>query len=520
MSDSNIKVCVRVRPFNKREKSSQSIVRMYQNATILTPPQHPDSDIHKKVFTFDHSFWSIETPDNTPPLITQEEIYTTIGSGVARTLFEGYNGSIMAYGQSGSGKTHTMMGSNSSQDRGIIPRLCFEIFERISLAPQLKFEVHISYLEIYAEQIRDLLDPSNNSKLRMREHPDTGPYVDGLTQISVKSQYEVDQFMMYGNQHRVTAETKLNDRSSRSHAIFMVAMEQKDPGSKEKLYQSKLCLVDLAGSERVKDSGVTGVHLKEAANINKSLTTLGRVISILSQNSSKSSTEFVPFRDSILTWLLKDTLGGNSKTVMIATISPSAINYDETLNTLQYAYKAKQIVNKVTVNAGKNDLLIARLRTDLDFLQQQWELIHKVKFNPMTEEYETIQQNLRGHDEIAKKWEESTSVAKEMQSQSIRKYSEHADTIQLRLQDPFLFNVTPTTKNTNEPLIQYIPQGQTKIRGVILEHDDQGVWLIPNDDVLVNGVHPTDRIQLEHLDKIVLGDSEFKFKIPICAIKT
>ena len=561
---SNIKVCVRVRPFNRREHSTSKkcIVRMYKNATILTNPvtmELPEDRQHRQVFTFDHSFWSVEEGGEdgnigkeTPTYISQKDVYDHIGTNVLKNIFNGYNGCIMAYGQSGSGKTHTMMGGTSSEDMGLIPRLCMELFERIQLVKNFQFQVELSYMEIYAEQIRDLINPQNTKNLRIREHPETGPYVEGLTSIPVEDYYSVNQFIMYGNKHRVTASTQLNDRSSRSHAIFVLGITQldlrkmssedssdsrkmssedsSDPTSNETLMHSKLCLVDLAGSERVKDSGVTGIHLQEAANINTSLTTLGRVINILakverretSNLTKESSTPFVPFRDSTLTWLLKDTLGGNSKTVMIATISPSHINYDETLGTLQYAYRAKQIVNKVSVNAGKNEAMMAKLRSELESLEERWRAIRNTKF----EEVKMVPMDDSNLKSVTSSWQQYVDRSLELQSKTMDSYQQHMGTVLSNLQMPFLFFCGPTQVDLE--LIRSIKLGRTF--GVDIHprlfcdfvHDDEGVWIVPQGAiVMVNGTPITDPQLLNHGDKLTTLDAEviYKFKIPICAIK-
>ena len=269
-----------------------------------------------------------------------------------------------------SGKTYTQMGGTASETQGLIPRICQNVFQH---------KVEITYLEIYAEQVRDLLRPGHKqppSKLSIREHPVLGPYVPGLTKIPVQNYDDLQKWMDMGNQNRVTAATKMNNQSSRSHAIFTVHLyEGKSTPSQSNVVTvlSKIRLVDLAGSERVKDSQVQGIHLKEAININKSLTILGRVISTLAKRSSSSSRNdsFIPFRDSVLTWLLKDSLGGSSQTYMIATISPADINYDESLNTLQYASRAKKIVNQVLPSGKKIKLreFIGKLKTDIQSIE-------------------------------------------------------------------------------------------------------------------------------------------------------
>lgn len=251
------------------------------------------------------------------------------------------NGNINIFSISGSGKSYTMMGSQDN--KGIIPRLCDELFYSISSkqTPDLSYKVEVSYMEIYNEKVHDLLDPKpNKQSLKVREHNVLGPYVDGLSQLAVSSFEDIDNLMTEGNKSRTVAATNMNAESSRSHAVFSVVLtqtitDQKSGVTGEKA--SRMSLVDLAGSERAVKTGAVGDRLKEGSNINKSLTTLGLVISKLADSSSgkNRNDKFVPYRDSVLTWLLKDNLGGNSKTVMVATISPAADNYEETLSTLR-----------------------------------------------------------------------------------------------------------------------------------------------------------------------------------------
>ncbi|KAJ4435345.1 hypothetical protein ANN_17958 [Periplaneta americana] len=275
-----------------------------------------------------------------------------------------------------SGKSYTMMGSQDN--KGIIPRLCDSLFDLIAKqqSSELTYKVEVSYMEIYNEKVHDLLDPkANKQSLKVREHNVLGPYVDGLSQLAVTSFQDIDNLMAEGNKSRTVAATNMNSESSRSHAVFSVVLTQtltdaKSGVSGEKV--SRMSLVDLAGSERAVKTGAVGDRLKEGSNINKSLTTLGLVISKLADQSSggKNKDKFVPYRDSVLTWLLKDNLGGNSKTVMVATISPAADNYEETLSTLRYADRAKRIVNHAVVNEDPNARIIRELRQEVEALKE------------------------------------------------------------------------------------------------------------------------------------------------------
>merc|ERR1719225_1622045 len=239
------------------------------------------------------------------------------------------------------------------------------------------FRTEASYLEIYNEKVKDLLGPDANGAhgLKVREHPKEGPYVQNLSKHLVMDYAEIKNLMERGNAVRTTAATNMNDTSSRSHAIFTVTFVK--AGFSEGLpYEtvSKIHLVDFAGSERANASGATGKRLKEGGHINKSLVTLGSVISALAeasknQNANSGKRVFIPYRDSVLTWLLKDSLGGNSKTIMIATISPAEVNHGETLSTLRYANRAKNIINKPTINEDPNVKLIRELRNEIERLR-------------------------------------------------------------------------------------------------------------------------------------------------------
>ncbi|RXN01739.1 Kinesin-like protein KIF13A [Acipenser ruthenus] len=327
------------------------------------------------VFAFDYCFWSMDE-SNVTKYAGQEVVFKCLGEGILENAFQGYNACIFAYGQTGSGKSFSMMGT--ADQPGLIPRLCGALFERVSKEgnESHSFKVEVSYMEIYNEKVRDLLDPKGSRiSLKVREHKVLGPYVDGLSQLAVTCFEDIELLMSEGNKSRTVAATNMNEESSRSHAVFSIIVTQtlydlQSGNSGEKV--SKVSLVDLAGSERVSKTGAAGERLKEGSNINKSLTTLGLVISALAdQSAGKGKTKFVPYRDSVLTWLLKDNLGGNSKTAMIATVSPAADNYEETLSTLRYADRAKRIVNHAVVNEDPNARIIRELREEVEKLREQ-----------------------------------------------------------------------------------------------------------------------------------------------------
>ncbi|XP_058835343.1 kinesin-like protein unc-104 isoform X3 [Topomyia yanbarensis] len=377
---SSVKVAVRVRPFNSREigRESKCIIEMSGNTTCITNPKVPlgTSDSVKR-FNYDYSYWSHDPRD--ADFSTQEMVYSDIGEEMLQHSFDGYNVCIFAYGQTGAGKSYTMMGKQEESQEGVIPMICKDLFRRIQETEtvDLKYSVEVSYMEIYCERVRDLLNPKNKGNLKVREHPLLGPYVEDLSKLAVTNYQDIHDLIDEGNKARTVAATNMNETSSRSHAVFTIFFTQRRVDKMTSLETekvSKISLVDLAGSERADSTGAKGTRLKEGANINKSLTTLGKVISALAEMASKSKkskkADFIPYRDSVLTWLLRENLGGNSKTAMIAAISPADINYDETLSTLRYADRAKQIVCKAVVNEDANAKLIRELKEEIQKLRE------------------------------------------------------------------------------------------------------------------------------------------------------
>ncbi|XP_068147761.1 kinesin-like protein unc-104 isoform X9 [Drosophila tropicalis] len=376
---SSVKVAVRVRPFNSREiaRESKCIIEMTGATTAITNPKvPPNTSDSVKRFNFDYSYWSHDPRDL--DFSTQSMVYKDIGEEMLQHSFDGYNVCIFAYGQTGAGKSYTMMGRQEEQQEGIIPMICKDLFGRIqdTETDDLKYSVEVSYMEIYCERVRDLLNPKNKGNLRVREHPLLGPYVEDLSKLAVTDYQDIHDLIDEGNKARTVAATNMNETSSRSHAVFTIFFTQRRHDAMTDLITekvSKISLVDLAGSERADSTGAKGTRLKEGANINKSLTTLGKVISALAEVASKKKNakkaDFIPYRDSALTWLLRENLGGNSKTAMIAAISPADINYDETLSTLRYADRAKQIVCKAVVNEDANAKLIRELKEEIQKLR-------------------------------------------------------------------------------------------------------------------------------------------------------
>ncbi|KAM7299453.1 kinesin-like protein KIF16B [Ixodes scapularis] len=427
----SVKVAVRARPFNQREINMESgeIIQMDGNKTTIlnlkvTAQQAGSEELGRervKEFTFDYSYWSVNQKD--PHFVTQEQVFQDLGQEVVDNAFEGYNACIFAYGQTGSGKTFTMMGSPDNE--GLIPRICQAMYTRMKLSQNsgTTFRTEVSYLEIYNEKVKDLLKrESTQHNLRVREHPKLGPYVQDLSRHLVMDYSDVQELMARGNAHRTTASTAMNDTSSRSHAIFTLNFTQakfvRDLPSET---VSKVNLVDLAGSERADSTKATGQRLKEGGHINKSLVTLGTVISALAELSTSHSKKrvFIPYRDSVLTWLLRDSLGGNSKTIMIATISPAECNYGETLSTLRYANRAKNIINKPTINEDANVKLIKELREEIARLKSKVGIddgstlvMEKLQENEARVKFLT--------EEWTEKWKETHKILKEQKTLGLR----------------------------------------------------------------------------------------------------
>ncbi|XP_060080344.1 uncharacterized protein LOC132559734 [Ylistrum balloti] len=407
---SNVKVAVRVRPLSKkeREKNAKFIVDVsgdtisVENIKVDGQSDFGDSRERFKNFTFDYCYDSSVEPSS-PAFASQELVFQDLGTEVLQAAFEGYNACLFAYGQTSTGKTYTMMGGQ--EDAGLIPRICEGLFSHVDNfvdQDNLSFHVKISYLEIYNERVRDLLRPSllkKNEKytLKVREHPKEGPYVHDLSTHFIHDNQQIQAILERGNEYRTTASTYMHDHSSRSHAIVTIEFTQaKLEDDLPHEIVSKLHLVDLAGSERADPnywSGYKG-RLREGSNINKSLVTLGNVIKALAERSilscssdnlgasvasiqsggegatPKKRLPYIPYRDSVLTWLLKDSLGGNSKTMMISTITPASMYYNETLSTLRYAQRAKSIINKPKVNEDPNVSLIRDLRREIERLRE------------------------------------------------------------------------------------------------------------------------------------------------------
>ncbi|XP_056269627.1 kinesin-like protein KIF13B isoform X3 [Pseudoliparis swirei] len=521
----------------KRDLNTKCIVEMENNQTILHPGGATlgkgDSRSQPKVFAYDYCFWSMDETDK-ERFAGQEVVFQCLGESLLHNAFQGYNACIFAYGQTGSGKSYTMMGSGDQP--GLIPRLCSALFVRTQKEQREEecFTVEVSYMEIYNEKVRDLLDPkSGKQSLRVREHKVLGPYVDGLSRLAVASYKDIESLMSEGNKSRTVAATNMNEESSRSHGVFNIILthtlkDMKSGTSGEKV--SRLSLVDLAGSERAAKTGAAGERLKEGSNINKSLTTLGLVISALAeQGTTKNKNKFVPYRDSVLTWLLKDCLGGNSRTAMVATVSPSADNYEETLSTLRYADRAKSIVNHAVVNEDPNARIIRELREEVEKLRVQLTQAESLKAPELKDRLEeseklihdmtiTWEEKLRKTEEVAQERQKQLeSLGISLQSSGIKVGDDKSFLVNLNA-DPAL----------NELLVYYLKE-HTKVgsadsqdiqlcgMGIQAEHcvidiaADSAVVLSPyrNARTCVNGSPVTSALQLHHGDRIFWGNNHF-----------
>ncbi|KAM0032689.1 putative plus-end-directed kinesin ATPase [Helianthus debilis subsp. tardiflorus] len=387
MEDCCVKVAVHIRPLIGDEKLQAC------KDCVAVVPGKPQVQLGTHSFTFDHVYGSTGTPSSS----MFEECVAPLVDG----LFQGYNATVLAYGQTGSGKTYTMgSGCKDGSQTGLIPQAMNALFNKIeSLKDQIEFQLHVSFIEILKEEVRDLLDPNSSNKsetpngqpgkvnipgkppIQIRENSNGVITLAGSTECSVQTLKEMADCLEHGSLSRATGSTNMNNQSSRSHAIFTITVEQirkinsGDNNLNESMSDEYLCaklhLVDLAGSERAKRTGSDGMRFKEGVHINKGLLALGNVISALGDEKKRKEGAHVPYRDSKLTRLLQDSLGGNSRTVMIACVSPADINAEETLNTLKYANRARNIQNKPVVNRDPMSSEMLKMRQQLECLQAE-----------------------------------------------------------------------------------------------------------------------------------------------------
>jgi kinesin family protein 18/19 len=372
----NILVCVRCRPISRREVENSNVetIKILNNKMIVVidPIEYNGhEEVFKNRSREQHYAFDFAFDRNS----TQQEVYDNSSKFLIQGVIQGFNATVLAYGATGAGKTYTMLGTG--KEPGIMVRSLGDLFSLISSMKEKDFKVKLSYVEVYNENLRDLL--GNGENLDLREDPTKGSVIVGLKEIEVIDSTQVFELLLKGNKNRSTESTNMNETSSRSHAVLQILVESKSStSSKGEFSSAKFILVDLAGSERAANTQNTGLRLIEGANINKSLLSLGNCINALVEISNGSTKSFIPWRDSKLTRILKDSLGGNSRIVMIANISPGIIALEDTLNTLKYANRAKNIKTNVKRNVldvdyhiNKYDEVISNLKNEIENLRHQ-----------------------------------------------------------------------------------------------------------------------------------------------------
>ncbi|XP_062981482.1 kinesin-like protein KIF28 [Elgaria multicarinata webbii] len=530
----SVKVAVRVRPFSQREKNagSRCVISMNSSTTSIHDPKNPS---HVKTFTFDLAYWSHSgfLKDQDGKLISagpnskysgQREVFRDLGQGVLDSAWQGYNATLLAYGQTGSGKSYSMIGY--STNRGIIPVVCEELFKTIQNQENNKqYQVTFSMLEIYNEQVTDLLSKiKKRGGLKVREDQQQGFYVDGLKLVPCDSYAQIERLMEQGTKIRTTASTSMNATSSRSHMVITIQFKQiflKEDITK----QSIINLVDLAGSERQKSSGSEGDRLREGTCVNLSLTTLGNVISALAEAAMGKKVLHVPYRDSVLTKLLQSALGGNSRTIMIAAISPADMCYEETLSTLRYAERTKKIKNKAVINTGPTAKLINELKTENCHLLSRLSGLGNSGRTVADETKELrclLAENELRIQAIQATWEYRLEEARKEWEQQYAAIT----------QERWMMETFPYLVNINEDpqlsrVLKYFIQdgssdvGQSSSNAIALRglgildkhatftNSNGKVSITPREKckVIVNGVPIAVKTKLQHLDRIILGSN-------------
>ncbi|XP_076650548.1 kinesin-like protein 68D [Halictus rubicundus] len=424
-----VQVVVRCRPMDEREvtRGYKRVVDVFPSRGVVEirhPRDDPSSD-NVKVFTFDAVYdWNS----------SQQDLYEETVRPLVSSVLDGFNGTIFAYGQTGTGKTYTMEGLKGDYDRrGVIPRSFEHIFNHIGRSENMQYLVRASYLEIYQEEIRDLLQPDQSLRFELKEKPDTGVFVKDLSTSVCKNAAEIQQLMNMGNQNRTIGATNMNEHSSRSHAIFLITIEMGSIDDTGGIRVGRLNLVDLAGSERQSKTGACGERLKEASKINLSLSALGNVISALVDGK----TTHVPYRDSKLTRLLQDSLGGNSKTIMVANIGPASYNYDETLTTLRYANRAKNIKNKPRINEDPKDALLRQYQEEIgrlkEKLAQKGMVPRKKKKSKKKKEDETADSESEAEDSRSE--DNKIGTDKKLIAEQLKAEKQETETLIMRIKD-------------------------------------------------------------------------------------
>ncbi|XP_039739445.1 kinesin-like protein KIF14 isoform X2 [Pteropus medius] len=546
---SQVTVAVRVRPFSKRETVENAAQVVFMDGGAIAV-RHPDTK-HVYSFTYDLALWSFDAGH--PGYASQAAVYEALAAPLLARAFQGYNTCLFAYGQTGSGKSYTMMGYG--EEPGIIPRFCEDLFARVAKKHTQEVSCHLemSFFEVYNEKIHDLLvckgeNGQRKQPLRVREHPASGPYVEALSANVVSSYSDIQSWLELGNKQRATAATGVNDKSSRSHSVLTLVLTQTKTEfvageEHDHRVTSRTNLVDLAGSERCGSAQTSGEQLKEGVSINKSLLTLGKVISALSEHVDRKRV-FIPYRESVLTWLLKESLGGNSRTAMVATVSPAAGSVEETLSTLRYAQQARAIVNVARVNEDGSAALVRELKAEIEKLkaaQRSRQNIDPERYRLCQQEITSLRMKLHQRErdmaEMQRVWKEKFEQAERRKLQEIKELQKAGITFQVDNRLPNLVNLTEDPQ-LSEMLLYVIKEGTStvgkchpgsshdiQLSGVLVAEDhctirnfDGTVSVVPVGDAktYVNGRHISEPTVLHHGDRLVLGGEHyFRFNHPV-----
>uniref|UniRef100_A0A8D1EYV1 Kinesin family member 14 n=1 Tax=Sus scrofa TaxID=9823 RepID=A0A8D1EYV1_PIG len=469
-----VTVAIRVRPFSKREKSAEEPQVVFTNGKEVAVEHPGKRQVH--TFTYDLSFWSVD--ERHPSFASQAAVYQALAAPLLEQAFGGFNTCLFAYGQTGSGKSYTMMGFN--EEAGIIPRFCEDLFAQVAKkqTQEVSYHLEMSYFEVYNEKIHDLLvckgeNGQRKPTLRVREHPASGPYVEGLSTNVVSSYSDIQIWLELGNKQKATAATGMNDKSSRSHTVLTLMMTQTktefvEGEELDHRIRSRINLVDLAGSERCWVTQSSGERLREGVSINKSLLTLGKVVSALSEQAG-GKRAFIPYRESVLTWLLKESLSGNSKTSMVATISPAASSVEETLSTLRYAAQARTIVNVAKVNEDMSARLIRELKAEIEKLKaarRNSQNIDPERYRLCRQEITSLRMKLHQQErdmaEMQRMWKEKLEQAEQRKLQVTKELQKAGITLQMDNRLPNLVNLSEDPQ-LSEILLYVIKEGATTV---------------------------------------------------------
>ncbi|XP_078089244.1 kinesin-like protein KIF28 [Mustelus asterias] len=510
LNANSLKVAVRVRPFNQREKAMRSkcIISMAGNNCTIVDPKDPS---HKRTFTFDHCYWSTDgyiendqgvyLPDGPHSrYIDQERVFNDLGRAVLENAWKGYNASLFSYGLTGSGKSYLMTGYG--RNKGLVPMICEELFQEIKQHQNKdrQYYVYFSMFEIYNEQVQDLLSKGRKPNgLRVREGRH-GFYVECLKSVPCSTFKQLEVLLDQGIRNRSVASTNWNTTSSRSHMVISVHFQQVVT-DQFMMKHSEINLVDLAGSERQHSAGVASDRFNEARAINLSLTTLGNVISSLSDKAVGRRVQYVPYRNSVLTRLLSTALGGNSKTIMVTTISPADIYYDGTMSTLRFAERAKNIQNRAVINESLTEQLLIDLKADNTRLQARIAELEKAG-DICTDEQEMLKglivDNEQQLKEMQKSWQQKLEEAKREWEQ---RYSSITKEEKMVTEFPYFLNVNEDPQLSG--VVRYFIHQGSEDEFVFFNYDD---WLVkPKTYLNISGTSAIGRTVVSEQDIVLKG---------------